>query len=288
MRINSINNIGIVGMGVMGVGVAQTLAQTGLQIIALDEADEICAQARANITKNLRLYNLFSKNKSSEDIETVLSHITFTTDFTDLAKVDYLIENATEQWQVKQEIYSLLDKICPANVIFAVNTSTIPVNRIANLTKRPTKVIGAHFMNPVPLRNMVEVIRGPQTSSQTIRVTLDLLSKMDKQGIVVNDSPGFVINRILMPTINDAIRLVEEGIATVENIDKLFKGCLGHPMGPLETADLIGLDTILYSLESLYKCYNNKEYKPCMLLAKKVNQNELGNKTGRGFYKHSS
>ncbi|MGH2478967.1 MAG: 3-hydroxyacyl-CoA dehydrogenase family protein, partial [Ktedonobacteraceae bacterium] len=204
--------------------------------------------------------------------------------FTD---VDFVIENATEKWEVKKPIYEQIDLICPREVIFAVNTSAISITRVGSVTKRPDQVIGTHFMNPVPMKNTVEVIRGYHTSTETIATTRDLLASMGKEGIVVNDMPGFVSNRVLMLTVNEAIYLVQDQVATAEDVDRVFKSCFGHPMGPLETADLIGLDTILYSVDVLYESYNDSKYRPCPLLKKMVDAGLYGRKSGQGFYTYN-
>jgi 3-hydroxybutyryl-CoA dehydrogenase len=183
-------------------------------------------------------------------------------------------------------VYAQLDAICPERCCFATNTSAIPVTRIASVTERPSQVLGMHFMNPVPLKPMVEVIRGFHTSEETINTARHLLAQMGKDSIVVNDSPGFVSNRVLMLAINEAIYLIQEQVAQVEEVDAIFKTCLGHKMGPLETADLIGLDTILYSLEVLCESLSEAKYKPCSLLRKMVDAGLLGRKSGQGFYKH--
>lgn len=283
------HKIGVVGAGVMGRGLAHNFAQYGFAVVIVDKATEELEQIKQTITQNYRLYLLLNKNnKNLLSLDKTLDNIKFTTDYNDLADVTYLIENTTEEWETKKEVYSILDRVCPKNTIFAVNTSTIPIANIATLITNPERLIGLHFMNPVPLKKTVEVIRGAQTSLDTIKTSLELLAAIDKQGIVVNDSPGFVINRILMAMINEAIRLVEEKVATPEDIDKIFKGCLGHTMGPIETGDLIGLDTILLSLESLYKYYNKEQYQPCSLLKQKVQEGKLGNKSGQGFYTHAN
>jgi 3-hydroxybutyryl-CoA dehydrogenase len=279
-----IKTVGVVGAGVMGVGLGQDLAQTGHQVILVDISGAVLEKARAEIRKNLRFQGMFQKAAKKEDPEAVLGRIRFSTDYEALDDVDFLVENATEKWEVKKAIYPRLDALCPERTVFAANTSCIPITRIAAATKRAPRVLGMHFMNPVPLKPMVEVIRGHHTTDETLATARQLLTQMGKDCIVVNDSPGFVSNRVLMLTINEAIFLVAEGVSTAEQVDQLFKTCFGHKMGPLETADLIGLDTILYSIEVLHECFADSKYRPCPLLQKMVDAGLHGRKSGKGFY----
>ena len=281
----TIQTVGVVGAGVMGRGVAHALAETGHKVIILDLAEEILAKAKAEIKSNVRMYKLLTKDKTVS-VDDVLSRITFATDYELLAEVDYLVENATEKWEIKQPIYQQLDAICPKECILAVNTSAIPITRVAGLTKRPAQVIGMHFMNPVPLKPMVEVIRAYHTSEATIERSKQLLTQMGKEGVVINDSSGFVTNRVMMLTVNEAIFLLQEGVSTAEDIDRLFRQCFGHKMGPLETADLIGLDTVLLSIEVLYNNFRESKYRPCPLLQKMVDAGLYGRKSGQGFYRY--
>ncbi|MBF0190718.1 MAG: 3-hydroxyacyl-CoA dehydrogenase family protein [Magnetococcales bacterium] len=276
--------VGVIGAGVMGVGVAQNLAQSGFQVVLLDVTADILDRARREITNNVRFQGFFSKEKNSLSPEQVLERILFTTDVQALAKADFVVENVVEKWPVKQEVYAAIDAVCPAHCIFAANTSAISITRIGSATQRPDRVIGMHFMNPVPLKTMVEVIRGFHTSEQTIEISRHFLSRMGKECVVVNDSPGFVSNRVLMLTVNEAIFLVHEQVAKADEVDRIFKNCFGHKMGPLETADLIGLDTILYSLDVLYESFNDSKFRPCPLLKKMVDAGLHGRKNGRGFY----
>ncbi|ARV59841.1 3-hydroxybutyryl-CoA dehydrogenase [Nostocales cyanobacterium HT-58-2] len=276
--------VGVIGAGVMGVGVSQSLAQNNHQVIILDISKEILERAKQEIRNNVRFESLFTKNEKMNKPEDVLTRIKFSTDYHLLADAEFIIENATEKWQVKKDIYEKIDVICPKDTVFAANTSAIPITRIASVTKRPSQVIGMHFMNPVPLKPVVETIRGYHTSEATIQTAKKLLAQMGKECILVNDSPGFVSNRVLMLTINEAVFLLQDQVATAEEVDRIFKTCFGHKMGPLETADLIGLDTILLSIEVLYDSFNDSKYRPCPLLKKMVDAGLYGRKNGQGFY----
>lgn len=285
-----IQTVGVVGAGVMGTGLAQNLAETGHDVILLDVSTEVLDRAREEIRKSLRFQGFFRKKTegaplaSSGGPDAVLGRIRWETDPEALSEVDFLIENATENWEIKRAIYERIDPICPERAVFAANTSAIPITKIASLTRRASRVLGMHFMNPVPLKSAVEVIRGYHTSDETLDTARALLTRMGKEGIVVNDSPGFVSNRVLMLTVNEAIFLVHEGVATAEQVDHLFKSCFGHKMGPLETGDLIGLDTILYSLEVLYEELEDTKFRACPLLKKMVHAGLHGRKSGKGFY----
>ena len=244
--------VGVLGAGVMGSGVAQALAQTNHQVILIDRTPDILARAAQSIRQHTRLMRLFESQKQMIDTEAIMSRIEFTTDYGALAEVPIVIENVTEKWDIKTPVYQRIDRICHAACVFAVNTSAISITRIASVTTRAPQVIGMHFMNPVPMKPMVEVIRGYHTSDATIHTAKTLVAAMGKECIIVHDSPGFVTNRVMMLTINEAIFMVQEHVASVAEVDRLFKQCFGHKMGPLETADLIGLDTILLSIEVLY------------------------------------
>ena len=276
--------VGVVGAGVMGVGVAQNLAQTGHRVILLDLGDDVLARARAEIEKNVRFHGMFTKQKGGPSPAEVLARIDFTTSYDGFAAADFVIENVTEKWEAKSPIYPVLDEVCPPHACFAANTSAYSITRIGALTKRADRVLGMHFMNPVPLKPTVEVIRAFHTSQQTIDTALALLQGMGKEGIVVNDMPGFVSNRVLMLTINEAAWLIQDQVASVEDVDRIFVTCFGHKMGPLATADLIGVDNILYYIEVLYESYNDSKYRPCPLLKKMVDAGLHGRKSGRGFF----
>ena len=276
--------VGVVGAGVMGKGVAQDLAQTRHRVVLMDVSEEILERARSEIQRGIRLGRMLKKAEGQESVDTVMERIELTTGYERFAEVDFVIENATEKWEIKREIYARLDEVCPARCVFAANTSAIPITRIASVTKRPPQVLGIHFMNPVPLKSTVEMIRGYHTSDETLEIAKSMLAGMGKKAIVVNDSPGFVTNRVLMLTINEAVYLLQDQVASAEDVDAIFRDCFGHKMGPLETADLIGLDTILYSIEVLHESFNDSKYRPCPLLKKMVDAGLHGRKSGRGFY----
>jgi 3-hydroxybutyryl-CoA dehydrogenase len=283
----NIKTVGVVGAGVMGSGVAQNLAQTGHNVKLLDISESVLEQARGRIRQSIRFQGLFQKKGAPVGQGGAEERITFSTRYEELAEADFIIENVTEKWEIKKEVYRQIDSVCPSDIVLAANTSAISITRIASLVREPGRVIGIHFMNPVPLKPVAEVIRAYHTSDQTIETTRALLSQMGKDCVIVNDVPGFVSNRVLMLMINEAIFLLQDQVASVENVDRVFKSCFGHKMGPLETADLIGLDTILYSIEVLYESFNDDKFRPCPLLKKMVDAGLYGQKNGRGFYNYA-
>ena len=270
----------------MGVGVAQSLAQAGHQVVLLDLSKAILDKALGQIRQDLRFAKLYNKDAPTFDAKEVLARIFPTTDYEALRDVDFVVENVVEKWPVKETVYKQLDLVCPPECVFAANTSAISITKIASATQRPDRVLGMHFMNPVPLKPAVEVIRGFHTSPDTLQKATEFLASFGKKGIVVNDMPGFVSNRVLMLTINEAIYLVQDGVATPEQVDEIFVSCFGHKMGPLATGDLIGLDTILFSIDVLYESYNDSKYRPCPLLKKMVDAGLHGRKSGQGFFKY--
>jgi len=278
------NHVGVIGAGVMGCGVAQNLAQVGYSVTLVDLTETILEQAREEIRNNLRFYAYYTKSENHADPEAILSRIVFTTEYQQLATAEAVIENAPEKWAVKESVYRSLDAICSPDCIFLVNTSCISITKIATLTSRPERVIGTHFMNPVPLKDTIESIRGYHTSDTTIAATKELLSRMGKECVLVNDLPGFVSNRLSHLFMNEAALVVQDQVATPEEVDTIFKQCFGHKMGPLETADLIGLDTVVDSLKILYECYQDPKFRCCPMLQKMVDAGLLGRKSGRGFY----
>jgi 3-hydroxybutyryl-CoA dehydrogenase len=281
-----ISPVGVVGAGLMGAGVAQVLAQAGYSVVLVDVSQAVLDQARQDIWEGVRFYHFIRQDKGGDpqDPATAVDRITFSLELNDLHEAGFVIENVTEKWTVKEPVYRALDDICPPHCIFAANTSAIPITQIAGATARPAQVLGIHFMNPVPLKDTVELIRGYHTSEATLETARHLLESLGKRGILVNDSPGFVSNRVLMLTINEAVFLVQESVAAAADVDTIFKECFGHTMGPLETADLIGLDTILLSLEVLYEQFNDSKFRPCPLLRKMVSAGLHGRKSCQGFY----
>jgi 3-hydroxybutyryl-CoA dehydrogenase len=277
-----IKTVGVIGAGVMGVGVAQNLAQTDHQVILIDISDDILEHAEQQIRNNIRFQGFMKKNV--EDPENTLQKITFTTDYQLLNKADFVIENVVEKWDIKKDVYAKMDAICPEHCVFAANTSAISITRIGSATKRPAFVLGMHFMNPVPMKKTVETIRGYHTSEETIEIAKQFLSQMGKDCIIVNDAPGFVANRLSHLFMNEAANLVMENIATPKDIDEIFKKCYGHAMGPLETADLIGLDTVVETLQVLYESYQDSKFRCSPLLKKMVDAGLYGRKSGQGFY----
>lgn len=280
--------VGVVGAGVMGIGVAENLAATGHQVILVDIAREALETARSQIDRNLRCAVLWDAAASQEDHSATLDRITFTTEYEDLSAADFLIENTTERWSIKKGIYPRLDEICPPECLFAANTSAIAISRLAERTSRPEKVVGMHFMNPVPKKKFVEVIRTRLSSAATLQAAQEFLAQMGKEAILVNDLPGFVSNRVLMLAINEAIGVVQDEVASPRDVDAIFVKCAGHKMGPLATADLIGLDTILMTLDVLHESYGHSKYVPCPLLKQMVEAGQLGRKSGRGFFQYAS
>lgn len=276
---------GVIGAGVMGVGVAQSLAQEGNEVILLDLNREILDHALNEIEKNVRMARFFDKT-ANYNPKDVLANITCTTDYAPLAEADFVVENVVEKWDVKKDVYAQLEEVCPNHTIYAANTSAISITKIGAATKRADRVLGMHFMNPVHLKPTVEVIRGYHTSEETLAGGHEFLARMNKKGIVVNDMPGFVSNRVLMLTINEAAYLVQDQVASPQDVDQIFVDCFSHKMGPLATADLIGVDTILYSIEVLYESYNDSKYRPCPLLKKMVDAGLHGRKSGEGFHKY--
>jgi 3-hydroxybutyryl-CoA dehydrogenase len=278
--------IGIVGAGVMGTGVAQNLAQCGHEVVLVDTDSGALDRARADIVKNCRMSRLLGG--PALDPDAVLAQISTGTGIPALAKADFIVENVTEKWEIKQAVHAELDEVCPPGTVIIANTSAIPITRIASVGRHPDRVVGVHFMNPVPAKPVVELIPGFHTSPEVVERTRELLGSMGKRAVDVKDASGFISNRVLMLTINEAAYLVHEGVASAEAVDEVFRGCFGHPMGPLETADLIGVDTILYSVEVLYEHYADSKYRPCPLLKQMTDAGLHGRKTGRGFHHYEN
>ncbi|MFP3419837.1 MAG: 3-hydroxyacyl-CoA dehydrogenase family protein [Bacillota bacterium] len=279
-------HIGVIGAGVMGADMALDLSANGYQVTLVDITEEKLNEALEKIKKTYQLVQFVRKKKISLSLENVLSQIQLTTSFEGLHDAHIVIENVTEDWEMKKPIYEKLRDICAKETIYFVNTSCISITKVGALMHYPEKVIGAHFMNPVPLKALVEVIRGKATSDDTVETAKGFLKSFDKTPVVVHDLPGFVSNRVLMLTINEAIWTVQDQVATPADVDKIFRGGFGHKMGPLATGDLIGLDTILNSLLVLYESYKDPKFRPCPLLVKMVDAGEYGKKSGKGFFQY--
>ena len=279
--------IAVIGSGTMGNGIAQTFAQHGFSVSLIDISNEALTKALETISKNLD--RMLAKGSITEEVkEKTLKNITTYTALEQGVKdVVVAIEAATENIEIKLNIFKELDALCPPETILASNTSSISITKIASITKRADKVIGMHFMNPVPIMKLIEVITGYSTSEETTEKIIEISKQLNKVPIIVNDYPGFAANRILLPMINEAIISLNEGVADVEGIDTVMKLGMAHPMGPLQLADFIGLDVCLSILNILYKGYGNPKYAPCALLANMVMAGNLGVKSGEGFYSYT-
>ena len=281
----TVKTFGVIGAGQMGGGIAQVAAASGLNVILQDISLEFVDRGLAVIAKNLQ--RSVDKGKlSADEQKTIFGRITGSTDIGNMKSADFVVEAASENEEIKFRLFNQLDEICPSHAILSSNTSSIPIGRIASRTRRPDKVIGMHFMNPVPVMKLVEVIRALPTSEETYQTTVELVQLLGKTPAVASDFPGFIANRILLPMINEAIFCLYQGVGDRESIDTVMKLGMNHPMGPLALADLIGLDTCLAILNTLHQGLGDPKYRPCPLLRQYVESGWLGRKTGRGFYSY--
>jgi len=280
-----IKSIGVIGAGTMGNGIAQVAARAGLSVVMHDVNDELLSRGLSAIDKSLQR-DVDKQRATAEEKQQIVSRIKPTTELTDVRDTDFVVEAVTENLAVKSDLFARLDRILRDEVILASNTSSISITKLAAVTSRPDRFIGMHFMNPVPVMKLVEIIRGIATSDATYSTTGELVLAMGKTPVEVNDSPGFVSNRVLMPMINEAIFALYEGVGSAEAIDQIMKLGMNHPMGPLQLADFIGLDVCLAIMNVLYDGFNDSKYRSCPLLKKYVDAGWLGRKTGKGFYEY--
>jgi 3-hydroxybutyryl-CoA dehydrogenase len=280
-----IRKVGVIGAGTMGNGIAHVFARQGFDVIVCEVAQAYLDRGLTTIRKNLE--REVAKNRiTAEQSAAAIARIRGVLDRSALAECDFVIEAATEKLDIKSEIFQAIDRICRPEIILATNTSSISITKIAALTRRPDNVIGMHFFNPVPMMKLVEIVRGLATSSRTAQIVTELANRLDKTPIEVNDAPGFVSNRVLMPLLNEAMYAVMEGVATPQAVDEVFKLGMAHPMGPLTLADFIGLDVCLDIMRVLHEGLGDPKYRPCPLLIRMVDAGWLGKKSGQGFYKY--
>lgn len=280
--------IGVIGAGTMGIGVSSDFLLHGLSVALIDNNKQALARAKVEIVKNVRFAPALKPGLPSLGEAEILSAIRFSTDLNDVRDCQYIVENVTEHWETKKQVYEELSAICTEEVCFGVNTSCTSITKVGSVTDRSDRVIGIHFMNPAYLIEGVEVMKGYDTSEETVATTLSLLDRLGKRSTIVGDLPGFASNRISHVFMNEAAFVVQDQVAKPEDVDEIFRNCFGHSMGPLETADLIGLDTVVNSLRVLYEGFQDPKFRCCPLLQKMVDAGQLGRKTGRGFYQYAA
>jgi len=281
----TIEHVAILGAGTMGRGIAESAAVHGLRVTVIDPVEAQRKSATEQIAKSVEK-GLRRKKIAADGPDEILQRIQWTSDLSTAAEAAFVIEAATEREEIKADLFRQLDQFCPAEVVLSSNTSSISITRLASMTERAEKVVGMHFFNPVPVMPPVEIVRGLQTSDETVAATTQLAEQMGKQPFTVADSPGFAVNRILMPLINEAAFTLQEGVADEQTIDQLMKLGCNHPMGPLELADLVGIDVCLFILQVLHEQLGDPKYRPCPLLSRMVDAGRLGRKSGRGFYRY--
>jgi 3-hydroxybutyryl-CoA dehydrogenase len=281
-----IKKTGVIGSGAMGSGIAHVFGLAGYDVTMVDVSQEVLSKAIENIKKNMGR-QLKKEIITQADMDAALKRIKTSTKLDDVRDSDLVVEAVPEDMGLKKDIFKKLDAVCKSECILASNTSSISIAKIADATKRPGKVIGMHFMNPVPMMTLVEIVKGVSTGEETVKTVREVSEKLGKTPVTVKDSPGFVANRILMPMINEAVWSLKEGVAEAKDIDTVMKLGMNHPMGPLALADLIGLDVCRSILEVMYEGFKDKKYEPCPLLKEKVEDGQLGRKTGKGFYDYS-
>jgi 3-hydroxybutyryl-CoA dehydrogenase len=282
----NVTRVGVIGAGNIGTGVATDLVLHGIDAVVVDLSEDVLKAAQAEILKNVRFAPMFSKTLPRVSPQQAADRLSLTTRLEDVASCGFVVENVSEDWEVKKRLYTALDRVLPPEVCIGANTSCISITQIAGATSRAGGVVGVHFMNPVHLKSTVEVIRGMHTSQRALDTLFGLLAQLGKEAIVVDDLPDFVSNRISHLFMNEAAFVLQDRIATAAEIDQIFKKCFGHKMGPLETADLIGLDTVMHSLDVLYQSYGDPKFRCCPLLRKLVHAGHLGRKTGKGFHEY--
>lgn len=282
-----VNTIAVVGAGTIGNGIAVDLARFGYDVILSDLTDEELEQSAKTIRSDLRTYRMLVPEYREADDEDILRRITFTSNPDALADADFVIENIVEDFDEKARLYENLSTICRKETFFAANTSCISITKLANHIKDPTRMLGMHFMNPVPVKKFVEMVRAEHTSEETIEIALALVKRLGKDHVLVKDFPGFISNRVMMLAVNECAFILQDGVAEAADVDKVFRLAFGHSMGPLATADLIGLDTVLNSILVLFEEYKDSKFRPSPLLQKMVDAGYLGRKSGRGFFKYS-